>query len=60
MKKIFRKILRELRVGAAQVLVISPGRNYTVPAGNPFRSDAANLRRDAARTAHDLARNFKR
>ncbi len=60
MKKIFRKILRELRVGAAQVLVLSPGRNYTVPSGNPFRADAANLRRDAARTAYDLTRNFRK
>lgn len=47
-------------VGVGQVMVISPGRSYVLPAEKSFRIDSANLRKDAKNIGNFLNMKFKR
>lgn len=54
MGAILKAIVKEVRVGMGQVLVISPDRAYVRTPKNGFLIDNANLRSDVKKVGRDL------
>lgn len=60
MNKVLKKVWAEVARGIGRAMVMSHDRPYVLPAEKSFPLDAANLRGDARRVAHDLNQQFKK